>query len=678
MRRATKPKVPACSSCRKLKVRCEILDDLTQESLQNVRCHRCKTLKIQCSYESMDKSIFRTGPEKMTTSLIPTVSIPKIPAPNPAPLIRGLSTVVARSSTGQTVVDMDSLPTHIWQFYRGSTGDWHYGGIFHYEDSLDWAHPLDAIQQLSDRYNASVASVVTRPRILAAATSRSASGIDRLDEILSPEQIKHLLEIFEEKYVPWLNFSLIRNETNPSNSPEPSSSSSNITFTLDLICCTIASRHLRPSVRSVVAPKLEAAAEDAVSEILFHPVLSESIESIQSLLILALWAPICGGSGSNRRDGHLLLVSAISMAKNIRLDEAPERLSALEYLRSLGHTFDEVQMADTANKARLWLSLTNADSLLCVGHGRNTYASRFRSSTSTSLFPMPTPSSPTLPTGLSEARDTRLDLFGQILDATEAGLKVPLNSLDDVPKWYNDIHEALQRLGHLERLITPLPVVSDHDTFYFRMLVILYRACRLLVLYHATFSARMLFMYAGRTLNLSIFEGIIPHNLDILMIWSKDAFHTTEANLISLLEVDVSLLGTSPDITFHIISLIVTYLVSYKFYVFNLRYKASPFTHDSVNAKCIARCIGVLNTAAYSEDHPAVRCARLIEGVQALWENREEMFKLGDAPVLRPEDRFRVTSKKPGYYKDQSTMQEAFYETVEKNLEMLYKPAGPS
>ncbi|THU81594.1 hypothetical protein K435DRAFT_873152 [Dendrothele bispora CBS 962.96] len=172
---------------------------------------------------------------------------------------------------------------------------------------------------------------------------------------------------FEEKYVPWLNFSLIRNEHNSSNSPESSSSSSspsssstatliNPTSTLDLICCTIASRHLRPSVRSVVAPKLEATAEDAVSQILLHPVLSESLESIQSLLILALWAPICGGSGDNRRDGHLLLVSAISMAKNIRLDEAPDRLNALKDLKSLGHVFDEVQVVDTANRARLWLS----------------------------------------------------------------------------------------------------------------------------------------------------------------------------------------------------------------------------------------------------------------------------------------------------------------------------------
>jgi hypothetical protein len=86
---------------------------------------------------------------------------------------------------------------------------------------------------------------------------------------------------------------------------------------------------------------------------LLHPVPSESLESIQSLLILALWAPICGGSGDNRRDGHLLLASAISMAKNIRLNEAPERLQALMDLQRLGYTFDEAQIEDTANRTRL-------------------------------------------------------------------------------------------------------------------------------------------------------------------------------------------------------------------------------------------------------------------------------------------------------------------------------------
>jgi len=214
MRGATKSRsVPACASCKKSKARCEILDDITQKTLQHVRCHRCKALQIQCSYEYLDKSVFRTGPacktqafeqvvrldmdlsdHQVTASqnhnVVPEeVTIPALPTPAP---VREISSVVVRSKSGQDVVDLESLPRHIWQFYRGSAGQWHYDGIFHYEDSLDWAHPLSAIQQLSDRYNA---SVVTTPRIMASATSKSASGIDKLDEILSQEQRKHLLDM---------------------------------------------------------------------------------------------------------------------------------------------------------------------------------------------------------------------------------------------------------------------------------------------------------------------------------------------------------------------------------------------------------------------------------------------------------------------------------------------------
>jgi len=41
------------------------------------------------------------------------------------------------------------------------------------------------------------------------------------------------------------------------------------------------------------------------------------------------------------------------MAKNIRLHEAPDRLSALKDLGSLGHVFHEAQITDTANRARM-------------------------------------------------------------------------------------------------------------------------------------------------------------------------------------------------------------------------------------------------------------------------------------------------------------------------------------
>ncbi|KAF5344908.1 hypothetical protein D9758_011535 [Tetrapyrgos nigripes] len=637
MKRNTRPKsVPACASCKKSKVRCEILDDITQECIQKVRCHRCKTLQLQCSYESMDKSIFYTGPAHKTDQVVGVNGEKNHQQQNPvaSPSTSRNSSAVVRSKTGQTAVDLECLPRHMWHFHRGSAGQWHYDGIFHYEDSLDWAQPLGAIKQLTNRY---LASVVTRPRMLAAATTVSASGIDVLEDILSAEQIKNLLGIFEEKYVPWLNFSLIRT-----------------------------SRHLRANTRSVVAPKLEAAAEDALSRILLHPVPSESLEAIQSLLILALWAPICGGSGDNQRDGHLLLASAISMAKNIRLNEAPDRLQALKDLQSMGHTFDEAQVADTANRTRLWLALTNTDSLLCIGTSRNRSARETASHKNS--FPLPVLSNLNIPPSLSEARDTRLELLGDILDATEAGLQVWLDSLDGVKKWYDDVTGSLQRLGHLERLIMPLPVVSDHDNFYFRMLIFIYRVCRLLVTYHAFYTSRMLFIFAGSTPDPTFFEGLIPHSLDILAIWCKDGFHATEGNLLCLMEADPYLLGTSPDIIFQMTSLVAAHHVSFKFFVLNSRLKALQGVSDFM----IAKCVGVLNAAAYSEDHPASRSATLIQGLQALWDNRDEMFTTYN-PLFTLEDGF---AKPTGVYDDQSNMTGSMHDTMKENLQMLYEGAS--
>lgn len=40
----------ACATCRRQKTRCEILDNVA--ALGSLRCHRCKTLKIECSFQA--------------------------------------------------------------------------------------------------------------------------------------------------------------------------------------------------------------------------------------------------------------------------------------------------------------------------------------------------------------------------------------------------------------------------------------------------------------------------------------------------------------------------------------------------------------------------------------------------------------------------------------------------
>jgi hypothetical protein len=45
----------ACDSCRRAKTRCEFIGFVDER--KPIQCHRCKTLSISCSYETMDRSL---------------------------------------------------------------------------------------------------------------------------------------------------------------------------------------------------------------------------------------------------------------------------------------------------------------------------------------------------------------------------------------------------------------------------------------------------------------------------------------------------------------------------------------------------------------------------------------------------------------------------------------------
>jgi hypothetical protein len=89
---------------------------------------------------------------------------------------------------------------------------------------------------------------------------------------------------------------------------------------LDLVYCTIASRHLDVVTQSILTPRLLQVTEDAIFRRIFDP--APSTESIHALLVLALWSPILDVPQSNVRDGRLLVASAVSMAMNLRLSQA--------------------------------------------------------------------------------------------------------------------------------------------------------------------------------------------------------------------------------------------------------------------------------------------------------------------------------------------------------------------
>jgi hypothetical protein len=120
--------------------------------------------------------------------------------------------------------------------------------------------------------------------------------------------IKILVSSFNDLYVPWLSFDLVRG-SNPEGAR-----------LLDLACCLVACRHLDLKTRSHVALRLQKLAETTITSVIFQPKASESVETVQALLILALWPPAYGHGGM--RDGKLLITTAISMAIDLKMDKA--------------------------------------------------------------------------------------------------------------------------------------------------------------------------------------------------------------------------------------------------------------------------------------------------------------------------------------------------------------------
>lgn len=151
----------------------------------------------------------------------------------------------------------------------------------------------------------------------------------RVSPVLSSTVILHdlrytkplLLEHrFNEQYVPWLNFELYREPGIP-------------TPVLDLACCLVASRHWDEHTQAIVCPRLQKLTEETVIKIIFNSRQAESLESIQTLLILSLWSPV-HKSGSGIRDGRLLIASAVSMAMNLRLSEASRKVADYKVTRN--------------------------------------------------------------------------------------------------------------------------------------------------------------------------------------------------------------------------------------------------------------------------------------------------------------------------------------------------------
>lgn len=113
---------------------------------------------------------------------------------------------------------------------------------------------------------------------------------------------------------------------------------------------------------ALVKLQLQKLTEDSIAKMIFNPRPSESVEAIQALLILSLWTPLGGPPENEGRDGRLLIASAVSMAMNLRLNQASLKANNLQKRGRLS-VEDTEALEEMVENARLWIALTNTESL---------------------------------------------------------------------------------------------------------------------------------------------------------------------------------------------------------------------------------------------------------------------------------------------------------------------------
>ena len=283
----------ACTSCRKNKTRCELLESTSYHS----RCHRCDVLSITCSFETNAPPIQ-----------------PADDTPHTLDRRRLLNAIFSPQSLAEKsqcdTPGSNPPPESPWEFLKVP-------GI------PDWTGtPMLAMLTLSK-----MACEVQPPM----------QQIPHLafTDVLTADQRHHLLSLwvpivfslisraliivssFESHYAPWLSL-----PPNTFAEEDP---------ILDLIRCTVASRHLDASIRMGVFPTLRRLTEEAIMKHIFNPTPSPAI--IQAFALLALWSPFdtsSPSSSSETHDSRLIAAAAVNMCSSLRFDQATTHEQLLE------------------------------------------------------------------------------------------------------------------------------------------------------------------------------------------------------------------------------------------------------------------------------------------------------------------------------------------------------------
>ncbi|ESK85013.1 hypothetical protein Moror_15751 [Moniliophthora roreri MCA 2997] len=585
-----KRKLNACSNCRRLKTRCEVLD------LQPpICCHRCRKVGIDCSYSELDASLFLEQEKPKYTGetyLAFARAFQDLQAFSPDYINTHFTWIVSSRN-----IAVDTLLQRIVEWFEKFNGskidNWH---------ELDWSSPLACITSLQSCHS------VTSPE-----DESLFSPQDTVPEnILSYIQIYGLLQLYQQKYGGWLSFT-VTEETHDS--------------LLCLVCCTLAAQHLPEHVRWRFAPKLQAMTEQMIRRVMSGPTpFPASSTTVKALYLWAAWLPLARNKYEQPvRDRYSVLSAVLDMALRLRLDGCAQRLLEIRELQAAGHPVDMNLAAELLDKARLWAWITIANAEYSLSNGEFPHRSHGRHGPSfASVFPL----THTIPAHLDGCQDARIRIIADLLRVTETALKIKpySNHFSDLEHWFRERRRCLRDLANLQRASTLFSPLSDLAKHQFTHLGLFSRMLQLRVCYDVLYTAWKLYetspQYKDNPNNPFWCLEIDPSLVD----WMKDGLVLAEEILLWAIQVDSDVLVVLPDHVFLYFSFAATFVIGVKFIGFNALHTAVP----SVDCQLLNQAIENVKRAALWPGHPAKFCADFLMGLLSLWDNREFLFTGGD------------------------------------------------
>ncbi|KIK98214.1 hypothetical protein PAXRUDRAFT_134672 [Paxillus rubicundulus Ve08.2h10] len=441
--------------------------------------------------------------------------------------------------------------------------------------------------KLPGGFNGSTVPMLAMQALTRSGTNMAESARNKVDQtllrVLGHEQVNYLVDMFEDRYSPWLNLQ----PRNLNQVPGP---------LLRLAECCVASRHLEPSVRSIVSPQLYRIADEFVFKQAFNPL--PSTDAIHAILILSVWEPVGDPELKESRDGRLIASTAVSMAMNLRLSEAMVYARTLRNQKKPNEPLS-AELVEALDKARLWFALNNVESMLCVGTGREPISD----CASLIYDALDTTSHATI----GASRDMRLTLVSQLFVTTQKGLSIRLRSLSEIDVFYKEVLDFLMQMDVFERLIYPLPILAEYEVFYFHMLQVYYQSCRLVVLVHALMETKAAITKTG---SQNPWFLVAEHSgVNLARTWGQQALRLSEGILITALSrPESALLTSAPDNFFSMITLATIFVILSKWSVFENCGEQLPGSSDPILTRVIERLLLI----ACSPDHIAAKCARVI------------------------------------------------------------------